>query len=352
MKNKKLLYIFTVVIIFMGLVFGGLYWYESGTKIKIAGSKTTQLAISYMNMTQPDKDRIIKIVKGVSEDTTPATDGIRQELKELFAKYNMTDEEIGQFKLVGPGFIVPNYDTLFFLDALESLKEGIPVKSEARTYLEEFALTFKSMTPDTIKTYNQEIEKISKKEPALNPPQILTENDINGLLNYSQTILKRVDTLFSATDTQNIMDAIKQVESESPPRIGKSPTETEIHDSPYIQHIRLALNAYSNGTNTGIEMPALDATSGIDCGLNNFDKTYYKSKFIVYDASDNDYGGVQADIVFIDKPDTIFWTWVYRLGGDGEYSLRGFCKNGPSEDQKIEFKRYIDGMIKDTKYLY
>lgn len=107
-----------------------------------------------------------------------------------------------------------------------------------------------------------------------------------------------------------------------------------------------------SGSNNGVEDAALVKTGQVNCGLESFDKIYYKSKFIIYAAADNEFGGVQANIVFVDKPDTVFWTWVYRLGGDGEYSLRGFCKNGPSEEKKTEFKDYIDGIIKDTKYLY
>ncbi|MCX6723381.1 MAG: hypothetical protein NT094_04965, partial [Candidatus Staskawiczbacteria bacterium] len=104
-------------------------------------------------------------------------------------------------------------------------------------------------------------------------------------------------------DVQKIADAIKKVESENPPRIGKSPTDEEINNSPYVKHIRIALNGYLDGTNNGVEKMALSTTEGMNCGLNNFDKAYYQSKFIIYDASDDDYGGVQADIVFINKPD-------------------------------------------------
>ncbi len=150
----------------------------------------------FVYMFQVDQDRIKEIVTGVAEDTTPATKEMKQELKTIFAKYNMTDEEIGYFKTFGSGFIWPNYDTLFFIDALESFKSGVPVKSEARRNLEELGLTFKTMTTDMIKNSDQEIEKIAKKEPALSPPQILIESKIKGLLNYSKTRLLRVDTLF------------------------------------------------------------------------------------------------------------------------------------------------------------
>ena len=155
--------------------------------------------------------------------------------------------------------------------------------------------------------------------------------------------------LEATTDTQAIMDAIKKVEADQPPRIGKSPTAAEIYASPYIQHIRPALNGYLDGSNAGAEEAAMDITSDSSCGLGNFDKSYYLSKFIILDASDNDYGGVQAYIVFVNKPDTIFWAWVYQLGGDdGEYVLRAFCKSGPPDDKKTEFESYINGIMSSS----
>ncbi len=151
---------------------------------------------------------------------------------------------------------------------------------------------------------------------------------------------------------EEFMEAIKKAESTFPPRIGEFPTEEEINNSPYIQHIRLALNSYLDGTNTGVEETALNVTDKPDWGLNNFDKSYYKGKFVIVDASDNEYGGVQADIVFVDNPDTVFWAWVYRLGGDGEYVLRGFSKRGPPKGDAIEFWDYIEKSIKNAKYFY
>lgn len=152
-------------------------------------------------------------------------------------------------------------------------------------------------------------------------------------------------------DTQKFLDAIKRVEADQPARIGKSPTIAEIYASPYIQHIRPALNGYLDGSNAGAEEAALDTASDSSCGLGNFDKSYYQSKFIILEASDNDYGGVQAYIVFVNKPDAIFWAWVYQLGGEGgEYVLRAFCKSGPPDDKKTEFKTYMDGILKDSGY--
>lgn len=142
----------------------------------------------------------------------------------------------------------------------------------------------------------------------------------------------------------------KIAEAEQPPRIAGNETEEEIYNNPYIKHIRTALNGYLDGSNTGAEEAiALDENKSDECGLDSFDKSYYQSKFFLYDVSDNDYGGVQAYIVFVDKPDTIFWAWVYRLGGDGEYSLRGFCKAGPPDESKDKFIQTMRSLIESSE---
>jgi hypothetical protein len=159
-------------------------------------------------------------------------------------------------------------------------------------------------------------------------------------------------------EAERIMDAIKKTEAEQPPRIGNTPTAEEIYNSPYIKHIRGALNGYLDGTNIGVEGGALDPESndGLECGLDKFSKTYYQSEFAILDAYDNDYGGVQAYIVFIDKPDTVFWVWVYRLGSwdseDGEYVLRALCEKPPLEEDRDIFKAYIEDEIKTAEYLF
>lgn len=153
-------------------------------------------------------------------------------------------------------------------------------------------------------------------------------------------------------DITKYKEAIKKVESEQPIRIIENAGEEEISNSPYIKHIRIALDGYLNGSNTGVENGTLNSEGNSNCGLNNFNREYYKSKFIIYTAKDNKYGGVEADIVFVDKPDTIFWVWIYKLdGGNGDYILRGFCNNGPNKEKETEFKEYIKEVIKNTKYL-
>jgi hypothetical protein len=152
--------------------------------------------INLVNMSQPDTDAIKEIVSSVSEDTYPVSKTTKQEVADLFVKYNMTADDIRIFKTYGPGFIFANYDLLFFNDALESLKEGKPIKSEARKGLEEAGLSLNTLTQDFVTHEDQDIENISKKEPAMGSTQALTKNDIQGFLNYARTRAARVDALF------------------------------------------------------------------------------------------------------------------------------------------------------------
>ncbi|MEI6042464.1 MAG: hypothetical protein WCQ00_02770 [bacterium] len=149
-----------------------------------------------------------------------------------------------------------------------------------------------------------------------------------GVLYWSQVQPTKApvvsETQKGTVDPAKIEGAIKNLEVENPPVIGKNPTEEEIFNSPYIKQIRTALNGYLDGTNNGLEVEALENISkDMNCGLNNFSKKYYQSKFVILDASDNDYGGVQADISFIDNPDTVFFVWIY--GEVGQQKLRAIC---------------------------
>lgn len=154
----------------------------------------------------------------------------------------------------------------------------------------------------------------------------------------------------SAVSTEEIMETIKQSESQRPAGISNSPTEDEIYSNPYILHIRTALNGYLDGTNNGIEAGEMNAIVKEDnCGLDGFNRSYYKSKFIVASAEKSDYGGVQAHIVFIDKPDTMFWAWVYKYVG-GEYVLRAFCTDEIRPELQEEFPKTVQKWITDSRH--
>jgi len=150
-----------------------------------------------------------------------------------------------------------------------------------------------------------------------------------------------------------ILRAIKRMESEQPPRITGNETEEEIYNNPYIKHIRTALNGYLDGSNIGAEetIALYEAKPNDECGLKPTDKEYYRSKFFIFDVYDNEYGGVEAQIIFVDKPDTIFGAWVYKLGNDDydSYSLRNFCKSGPPEEKRVEFNEFIQSHTQSGK---
>ncbi|MEI6280966.1 MAG: hypothetical protein WCP17_03145 [bacterium] len=160
---------------------------------------------------------------------------------------------------------------------------------------------------------------------------------------------------------EQMVEYIKEMEAKQPPRIGKTPTFDQIYESPYIHHIRVALNGYLDGTNKGVEGSAFTNETDIDmkCGLKNFDKDIYKGKFVVVKALDNDYGGIQADIVFVDNPKTVFWVWIYQYGTwvdsdtkAREYVMRAFCEEDIKDEYKSTIQKIMDTMLKEDKNFY
>jgi len=186
-------------------------------------------------------------------------------------------------------------------------------------------------------------------EDALYEQQAKEAEDKAFVEKFTQGITETKET-HEDVEMSKFLEAIKKLEAEEPPRITGKETEEEIYNNPYIKHVRTALNGHLDGSNSDAEeVMALGENQQSECGLSRFDKLYYQSKFFLYDASDNDYGGVQAYVVFVDKPDTLFWAWIYRLGGDGEYSLRGFCKAGPPDKNKEEFIHVMKSYIESGK---
>ncbi len=164
-------------------------------------------------------------------------------------------------------------------------------------------------------------------------------------------IQNAVNKALEDSNALKIMEAIKKLESKEPPRISENPTEEEIYNSKYIKHIRVALDRYLKDPKSEVDASLSEPLdSGNKCGLDSFDKAYYKSKFIVFFAQDNDYGGVQAYLFSVDKPDTLFWAWVYKAGEE-EYQLRAFCESDSTFfESKAQFEDFTKEMIKDSKY--
>lgn len=216
---------------------------------------------------------------------------------------------------------------------------------------------------------DQWVSRYTKKHPEANAEEMMAVRDeLIEKHKCEKTPFTVVDDSTSDADIKDtdkvdmdkLWEAIKYAESQRSPGIGENPTEEEIYNNPYIKHVRTALDGYLAGTNEGVETDNLllaggaleESISGsVWCGLKKFDKSYYKSKFIIYDgdASNYELGGVQAYIVFVDNPDTIFWAVTYQYAG-GEYILRRFCGVGPTEEYKDEWPERIRKIIKESKF--
>jgi len=186
-----------------------------------------------------------------------------------------------------------------------------------------------------IESVAQWISKYQEKYPEATEEDIMVVRDSliekNNCEGTPFTIYGSADSTDNVNN-EKLMDGIKYAESQREDQAADdliiATDEKELYDNPYIKHVRTALNGYLDGSNNGVEEGASEADeleSGIRCGLDNFDKEYYKSEFTVAKVEKNDYGGMQVYIAFTNKPDTIFWTWVYPYAG-GDYTLRGFCE--------------------------
>jgi hypothetical protein len=123
------------------------------------------------------------------------------------------------------------------------------------------------------------------------------------------------------------------------------------YKDPYVINLRKALNGYLDGTNYGMDDPASvikpdTSITGLLGGLSSFDKSYYQSKFIVYSIDNSLAGGKEIYIVFQDKPDKVFYAWVYKLAG-GTYDLRAFAQDLEYTPDKMlqiqqEYKTFLN----------
>ena len=57
-------------------------------------------------------------------------------------------------------------------------------------------------------------------------------------------------------------------------------------------------------------------------GLKLYDKEYFRSKFFVLTIENAEGGGVNLEIGFVDKPDRVFFAWIYDKGN--AFSLKVF----------------------------
>lgn len=122
-----------------------------------------------------------------------------------------------------------------------------------------------------------------------------------------------------------------------------------VYQVPQVIFVRKALNAYlaRDSKNVCIMNAAVaeNGLSGLLSGLDAFDETYYKSKFIVATINDNTTvpaatgDGIQAkdiQIVFQDKPDRMFYALVGKEPEGKEMCLLGFNSKEPQNTDAIQ----------------
>lgn len=95
----------------------------------------------------------------------------------------------------------------------------------------------------------------------------------------------------------------------APPLEQEVAYDNEIRKNEFVQYLRKALDSSIAGDN-------FDLTNYSD---------YIKGKFIVLATSTAPGGGSSIILMFKDKPDKVFYAWVYDYL-DGKYDLRGFME--------------------------
>jgi cytoskeletal protein RodZ len=152
---------------------------------------------TFNKISQADQDRMKEIILGVMQNTIPVTPDLKNELKNIFAKYNATDAEINDFATYGPAIAVI-YQKLFFTDALQSVSSGIPVKSSERLNFETEALSRGLMTSERIQSTDEEMKLIANHQPITGldgKEVILTADAIKSTLNNIDSTASRLQSL-------------------------------------------------------------------------------------------------------------------------------------------------------------
>jgi len=123
------------------------------------------------------------------------------------------------------------------------------------------------------------------------------------------------------------------------------------YENPYVLATRKALNSYLYGDidslDRDIAIEKGEDNNGALTGLDSFDKSYYKSKFVVFAINNSISGGQMISIIFKDKPDKVFLAWIYDVGNEGNYQMRSFLEDISFTPDKMkiiqkQYKSYFD----------
>lgn len=97
-----------------------------------------------------------------------------------------------------------------------------------------------------------------------------------------------------------------------------------------VIHIRKVFNEYVSGAKGNLDYDDVLNTTEVykEDSLSQFDKSLYRSRFIVNAVNSNAMGGELYDVIFLDYPQKVYSAWIYMQGeGTGTPSFRTFQIN-------------------------
>jgi hypothetical protein len=107
-----------------------------------------------------------------------------------------------------------------------------------------------------------------------------------------------------------------------------------ICENPYVNSIRSSLNTYI-GEKEYRDSLRRDGKSVARLFQNDsVYEQYYLSPFVVFKTWTGPFGGIFADIVFVNNPESIFRVWVYKIDIN-EYQLRSIDRVKASSSEKV-----------------
>lgn len=216
------------------------------------------------------------------------------------------------------------------IPGLVTYPAGVSAPDATMKCPEDYASTEESATADTAyyMDYLERNPDATIEDVGVERMKFLTDNNCQKTLDYMKNNLPEDSAIEPLTATE---EELKQYK--------------ETLTNPYVVHVRTALNGYLDGSNEGMWNPDLTINKHEEgeyiSGLAAFDKSYYRSKFVVLAVKDFVGGGKEINIIFQDKPDTLFSAWVYSPGGgaSNHYDLRKFWQKqgwGPKEMSGIQ----------------
>jgi len=104
-----------------------------------------------------------------------------------------------------------------------------------------------------------------------------------------------------------------------------------------VRYLRKVFDAYLRGTGVREDESKW---------LSQWDKDYYRGKFVVLSREDNTFGGTLITIMFQDRPDKVFLAWVYPEGGERKLALRRFDLDQFTEEDirnmRTRYRRFLE----------